>query len=647
MADRRLGAAARAAAAGGSGGDGDDRGRVDPHHDEPPGPPPPGQGLLPPALAGRGRRRALPRLARVHADRAAPARGAARLRRAHGVRSPASAWPRAAAVSASSSPASPSPGAGRPARAGRERSGRPRARSPARGPWPPCRSRSSSALAALRPRSRALARRPRSSALYERASRAYAAERWEDAAEYARHAAALLPSPDPRRAELLCVRGEALLRAGHAREAVEPFTLVVEGEPGPHRPQALHSGALAREAAGDPEGASAWRRRLREEYPETPWARRSSAGRPVPAPVTRLTAAAAVVLHSPRARGAQEARARRPPTGPPRGERMRKACGRAGPRGLPVAAGAPRGGRRHRPPQRRMHRRRQVPQPERLLRSRLPPRAGAGLLPGRRRAAGLVLRRDGVRRALPRGGAPAPEEGARRAPDPVLRGRLRPVLRGEPHAGGGGARGVERVRVRLEAAGGALLNGATVAVFPSLPAGFAGGAPPASAPGPPRRSRSAAPPSWGAGWPWRRAAIGERVASRHHDRAARGGRCPPTTVDHDHHHHHAGRRASSRSSRSSRARPSWRATRSRAPSRSCSASTCAPSTGPYPMRFAVEVDGVIETNGCNSSITFTTASASSDVAGAGVRRSATARTYAVRMTIRSRARTTTRRPTGG
>jgi hypothetical protein len=110
--------------------------------------------------------------------------------------------------------------------------------------------------------------------LYERASRAFAAERWEDAAEYARHAAALLPSSDPRRAELLCVRGEALLRAGHAREAVEPFTLVVEGEPGPHRPQALHSGALAREASGDGEGAAAWRRRLREEHPETPWARR-------------------------------------------------------------------------------------------------------------------------------------------------------------------------------------------------------------------------------------------------------------------------------------------------------------------------------------------------------------------------------------
>ena len=111
-------------------------------------------------------------------------------------------------------------------------------------------------------------------ALDERASRAYAEERWEDAAEYARHAAALLPSPDPRRAGLLCLRGEALLRAGHAREAIEPFTLVVEGGPGPHRPQAMHSGAVAREAAGDPEGASAWRRQLRAEYPETPWAQR-------------------------------------------------------------------------------------------------------------------------------------------------------------------------------------------------------------------------------------------------------------------------------------------------------------------------------------------------------------------------------------
>jgi hypothetical protein len=111
-------------------------------------------------------------------------------------------------------------------------------------------------------------------ALYERASRAYAAERWEEAAEYARRATSLLPPADARRAELRCLQGEALLRGGHAREAVEPFALVVEDEQGAHRPQALFSGALAREATGDVEGAAAWRRRLRAEYPETPWARR-------------------------------------------------------------------------------------------------------------------------------------------------------------------------------------------------------------------------------------------------------------------------------------------------------------------------------------------------------------------------------------
>ena len=120
--------------------------------------------------------------------------------------------------------------------------------------------------------------------LYESASRAYAAERWEDAAEDARRALSLLPSADPRRTELLCVQGEALLHAGHAREAVEPFRLVVEDELGPHRPQALHSGALAREAAGDTEGAAAWRRRLLEEYPETPWVRLPQ---PAAAPPTR------------------------------------------------------------------------------------------------------------------------------------------------------------------------------------------------------------------------------------------------------------------------------------------------------------------------------------------------------------------------
>jgi hypothetical protein len=111
--------------------------------------------------------------------------------------------------------------------------------------------------------------------LDELASRAYAAERWDDAAEYARGAVDLLPPSEPRRAELLCLRGEALLRAGHAREAAEPFEDVVDGAPGAHRAQALYSGAVALEASGNAEAAASFRRRLREEYPGTPWALRT------------------------------------------------------------------------------------------------------------------------------------------------------------------------------------------------------------------------------------------------------------------------------------------------------------------------------------------------------------------------------------
>jgi hypothetical protein len=110
--------------------------------------------------------------------------------------------------------------------------------------------------------------------LDEAASRAFAEERWEAAAEYARHAIDLVGTQDARRNELLCLHGEALLRAGHARIAVQAFAPVVEAGSGPYRPQALYSGALAREAARDLEGAEAWRRALRAEHPRTPWAER-------------------------------------------------------------------------------------------------------------------------------------------------------------------------------------------------------------------------------------------------------------------------------------------------------------------------------------------------------------------------------------
>jgi hypothetical protein len=114
--------------------------------------------------------------------------------------------------------------------------------------------------------------------LCDRASRAYAEERWRDAAEYARWTVPLLPSLDPRRLELQCLRGEALLRAGHPREAAEAFASVVEAGAGPYLPQALYSGALARERARDAAGAREWRERLRLEHAGTPWAGRLAPG---------------------------------------------------------------------------------------------------------------------------------------------------------------------------------------------------------------------------------------------------------------------------------------------------------------------------------------------------------------------------------
>ena len=64
---------------------------------------------------------------------------------------------------------------------------------------------------------------------------------------------------------------------------------------------------------------------------------------------------------------------------------------------------------------------------------------------------------------------------------------------------------------------------------------------------------------------------------------------------------------------------------------------CESTAGPYRLRYGVEVDGAQRTDRCNSTITFTTASAVPDIEASVVRQSATAtsRTYAVRMTIRS------------
>jgi TolA-binding protein len=110
--------------------------------------------------------------------------------------------------------------------------------------------------------------------LYEQASRAYAAERFADAAEYARHALALNPAGGTR-GELLNLRGESLLAAGQPRPAAEAFETLLSVEPrGPYAAEALYGAGRARAALGESEAASGHRARLLKEFPETPWARR-------------------------------------------------------------------------------------------------------------------------------------------------------------------------------------------------------------------------------------------------------------------------------------------------------------------------------------------------------------------------------------
>lgn len=58
-------------------------------------------------------------------------------------------------------------------------------------------------------------------------------------------------------------------------------------------------------------------------------------------------------------------------------------------------------------------------------------------------------------------------------------------------------------------------------------------------------------------------------------------------------------------------------------------------TGPLPLRYGVEVDGVQTTDRCNSTITFRAAGATPGVSESGVRQSVTSRTYSVRMRIHS------------
>ena len=110
--------------------------------------------------------------------------------------------------------------------------------------------------------------------LYARASRAYAAERYADAAEYLRHAIPRANDPDLR-PELLCLRGESLLRSGAPEAAAPEFERALDESPGgPHAAQALFGLALAQEASGRAAAAAETRLRLRRQFPDTPWVAR-------------------------------------------------------------------------------------------------------------------------------------------------------------------------------------------------------------------------------------------------------------------------------------------------------------------------------------------------------------------------------------
>lgn len=108
---------------------------------------------------------------------------------------------------------------------------------------------------------------------YELASRAYAEGRFADAAEYARHGVTRAGA-SPLRPEILCLRGESLLRSGEPRLAAEAFESVVEIGPGPWLPQALSGSWRAYGAAGKPAEAALARDRLLRDHSHTPWARR-------------------------------------------------------------------------------------------------------------------------------------------------------------------------------------------------------------------------------------------------------------------------------------------------------------------------------------------------------------------------------------
>jgi hypothetical protein len=124
--------------------------------------------------------------------------------------------------------------------------------------------------------------------LLRRASAAYAGEKFDAAAEYARHAIDLSPSSE-QKGELLSLRGESLLRLQQAPKAREAFeTLMAELPQSPYRAQALSGAMRAAREVGDHASAESLRAQLEKEFPNTPWAEaaRSPEGAAPEAPPT-------------------------------------------------------------------------------------------------------------------------------------------------------------------------------------------------------------------------------------------------------------------------------------------------------------------------------------------------------------------------
>ena len=112
-----------------------------------------------------------------------------------------------------------------------------------------------------------------SATLHDQAEQAWVAERWSDAADYARAAQA---GADPTRLDSLRVlHAESLLRAGHAREAWNAFASVADGAETPYRAQAIFGRLQAARAAGMRREADAARDVLLANFGDTPWAARA------------------------------------------------------------------------------------------------------------------------------------------------------------------------------------------------------------------------------------------------------------------------------------------------------------------------------------------------------------------------------------